>query len=77
MVMRMPLDVVRLDVGADVIRARLAGDPNASRAGDLEVALRDLETAPADPDAWSVDGAAGPAVVAAAILEHLGWPPGT
>jgi hypothetical protein len=75
--MRMPLEVVQLDVGADVIRARLAGDPNASRAGDLEVALRDLETAHADADTWSVDGAAGPAVVASAILEHLGWSTGT
>lgn len=72
-VLRMPMAVVRLDVGADVLRARLTGDPNASRAEDLEVALRDLDTPPAVDDAWSVDGARPTAEVATDILEHLGW----
>ena len=73
-VMRMPLDVVRLDVDADVVRTRLSGDPNASRAEDLEVALRDLEAQPPADGAWSVDGSRPTAEVASAILDHLGWP---
>ena len=72
-VLRMPLEVVRLDVEADVVRSRLAGDPNASRAEDLEVALRDLEAPPLVDDAWAVDAARPAAEVATAILEHLGW----
>jgi uncharacterized protein DUF6062/AAA domain-containing protein len=71
-VLRTPMAVVRLEVDAEVLRSRLAGDPNASRAEDLEVALRDLE-APAPVDAWAVDGARPAAEVATAILDHLGW----
>ena len=38
-----PLRVIRLDVTASVVRARLGGDPNASRADDLARALERLE----------------------------------
>ena len=38
----MPLTVVGLDVPAAVVEARLAGDPNASRADDLAVAMAEL-----------------------------------
>ena len=75
-VMRMPLDVVRLEVDAAVVRSRLSGDPNASRAEDLETALRDLEAGPPDDGAPSVDGRQPAADVAEAILEHLGWTAG-
>ena len=72
-VLRMPLEVVRLVVDADVIRSRLAAEPNASRADDLEVALRDLAVEPANDGAWSVDGTLGPGELASEILEHLAW----
>jgi len=71
-VMRMPLDVVRLEVDAAIVRSRLTGDPNASRAEDLETALRDLEAERPDDGAWPVDGSRPTGEVAAAILEHLG-----
>ena len=71
----MPLAVVRLDVPLEVIRARLAGDPNASRADDLEVATRDLAggAAAAMPADWVVDGNRPTAEVTDEVLRLLGW----
>ena len=76
-VLRIPMEVVRLDVDADAVRARLTGDPNASRNEDLEVALRDLAAAQVVADAWPVDGTRPTAEVASAILDHLAWVAGT
>ena len=75
--LRMPLDVVRLEVDADVVRRRLEGDPLGSRADDLEVALGQLAAPAPDLGAWGVDGDRPPDAVAAAVLEHLGWAPAT
>ena len=58
-VLRMPLEVVRLEVDATVVRRALEGDPNGSRADDLEVALADLGAPAPDVGAWS--GRRGPA----------------
>jgi hypothetical protein len=70
-----PLAVVRLDAPPEVIRARLSGDPNASRADDLEVATRDLAdgAAAAMPADWVVDSDRPTAVVTDEILRLLGW----
>jgi hypothetical protein len=76
-VLRIPMEVIRLDVDADAVRGRLTGDPNGSRGEDLEVALRDLAAGRVVEDAWPVDGTRPTAEVASAILEHLGWSPGT
>ena len=75
-VLRMPATVVRIDVPIGVIEQRLGGDPNASRADDLRVAMADLAAvddegaAPAD---WSVDGDRPVATIADEILDRLGW----
>jgi hypothetical protein len=71
----MPLAVVRLDVPLEVIRQRLAGDANASRADDLEVATRDLTggAAEAMPADWVVDGNRPTAEVTDEVLRLLGW----
>ncbi len=71
----MPLVVVRLEVPLAVIRARLAGDPNASRADDLEVATQDLAggAAEAMPADWVVDADRPPAEVTDEVLRLLGW----
>ena len=71
----MPLAVIRLDVPLTVIEARLRGDTNASRAGDLEVAMADL-TAGADatmPADRVVDGNRPLAEVTDDVLRWLGW----
>ena len=72
-VMRTGFEVVRLEVDADTIRARLGGDPNASRGDDLAVALADLAASPPDVGARTVDGTRPTAEVATAILDLLGW----
>ncbi len=71
--MRTGFEVVRLEVDADTIRARLGGDPNASRGDDLAVALADLAASPPDVGARTVDGTRPTAEVATAILDLLGW----
>ncbi len=71
--LRMPLDVVRLDVDAEEVRRRLGGDALGSRAEDLEVALHDLSSSPPDLEAIGVDGMRPPGDVATAILDRLGW----
>ncbi len=69
-----PLIVVRLEVGADTLRRRLAGDPNGSREGDLERALEDLDAGERDDGAdWSVDADRPPTDVATDVLRRLGW----
>jgi hypothetical protein len=69
-----PLAVVRLEVGADALRVRLASDPNGSRQDDLAQALEDLEAGPRDDGAdWTVDADRPPATVAADVLDRLGW----
>jgi adenylylsulfate kinase-like enzyme len=74
-VLRMPMDVVRLEVDGDTVRRRLEGDPTFGRRDDLEVALRDLQAAAPDGGALAVDGRRPPADVAAEILELVGWSP--
>ena len=70
-----PLAVVRLDVPLAVIQSRLSGDPNASRADDLEVATRDIAggAAEAMPADWVVDGDRPTAEVTDEVLRLLGW----
>ena len=69
-----PLTVVRLEVGADALRRRLAGDPNASRQDDLANALEDLERGARDDGAdWVVDADRPPAELATEVLGRLGW----
>jgi hypothetical protein len=69
-----PLIVVRLEVGAEALRRRLASDPNASRHGDLEDALSELEAGPRDDGAdWTVNADRPPADLATEVLERLGW----
>jgi hypothetical protein len=72
-VLRMPLEVVRLEVEASVVRRRLEGDPLGSRAHDLDVALEDLASPAPDLEAFGVDGDRPTAAVADDILGHLGW----
>ncbi len=71
----MPLAVVRLAVPLEVIRLRLSGDPNASRADDLEVATRDIAggAAEAMPADWVVDANRPTAEVTEEVLRLLGW----
>jgi hypothetical protein len=76
-VLRIPMEVVRLEVGASVVRRRLEGDPLASRAHDLGVALDDLASPAPEVEAWAIDGDRPPAVVADDILGHIGWTPPT
>ncbi|HET7829154.1 MAG TPA: DUF6062 family protein [Candidatus Limnocylindrales bacterium] len=69
-----PLTVVRLEVPAEVIRERLAGDPNASRAADLEQALEALNGGEPDDGAdWTIDATGPVAATADRILARLGW----
>ena len=69
-----PLTVVRLEVGADALRSRLADDPNASRQDDLANAIADLERGPRDDGAdWAVDADRPPADTATEVLGRLGW----
>jgi predicted kinase len=69
-----PLTVVRLEVGADALRRRLATDPNGSRQDDLATALADLEAGTRDDGAdWTVDADRPPATLATEVLERLGW----
>ena len=69
-----PLVVVRLEVGGDALRHRLASDPNESRQDDLATALADLEAGPRDDGAdWAVDADRPPGDLAAEVLERLGW----
>jgi hypothetical protein len=71
----MALVVVRLEVGAETLRRRLASDPNASRQEDLEHALNELEAEPRDDGAdWTIDADRPPADLATEVLERLGWP---
>ena len=72
-VMRTGFEVVRLEVDADTVRARLSGDANASRADDLAVAVADLESPAPEVGARTVDGTLPTAEVATVILELLGW----
>ena len=70
----MPLAVVRLEVGADALRRRLADDPNASRQDDLANALAELDRGPRDDGAdWVVDADRPPTEVATEVLGRLGW----
>jgi hypothetical protein len=70
----MPLVVVRLEVGAEALRRRLASDPGRSRQEDLENALSDLEAGPRDDGAdWTVDADRPPLDLATEVLERLGW----
>jgi hypothetical protein len=69
-----PLTVVRLEVPEAVLRDRLAGDPNASRADDLERALEALGRAdPVDGADWSIDATGPIAATAHVVLARLGW----
>jgi hypothetical protein len=69
-----PLTVVRLQVGVDTLRRRLASDPNGSRQDDLANALEDLERGPRDDGAdWVVDADRPPAELAREVLGRLGW----
>jgi hypothetical protein len=73
-----PLAVVGLRVSPELIRRRLEGDPNASRADDLETALEHLAAsghgadAPGEPD-WTIDADAPVGELAADVLRRLGW----
>ena len=68
------LTVVRLEVGAETLRRRLAGDPNASRQEDLQRALEDLVADRHDDGAdWAVDAERPPIELASEVLERLGW----
>jgi adenylylsulfate kinase-like enzyme len=73
----MPLTVVELRVTPEVVRRRLEGDPNGSRADDLARSLERLSTGPSgDPGAdWSVDADAPVAELATAVLRRLDWLP--
>jgi hypothetical protein len=69
-----PLVVVRLEVGADALRRRLASDPNESRREDLAAALAALDAEPRDDGAdWTVEADRPPADLATEVLERLGW----
>jgi hypothetical protein len=72
-----PLKVVRLRVEASVVRARLEGDPNSSRADDLARALERLEEGEdgTNVDA-EVDADAPVSILAAEVLAAIGWAPG-
>jgi len=73
-----PLAIVGLRVSPELIRRRLEGDPNASRADDLETALEHLAAAgtgadaPGEPD-WTIDADAPVGDLAADVLGRLGW----
>jgi gluconate kinase len=71
-----PLKVVRLRVQASVVRARLEGDPNASRADDLAQALERLDEGDdgTQVDA-EVDADAPVSNLAAEVLAVIGWVP--
>ena len=66
------------NLAADEIRRRLEGDPNASRADDLETALEHLAAGDAGADApgesdWAIDADAPVGDLAADVLGRLGW----
>ncbi len=72
-----PLTVIGLRVTADVVRRRLEGDPNASRAEDLSTALGQLEGADSEDRVdWAIDADAPPGDLATSVLARLGWLPG-
>jgi hypothetical protein len=72
-----PLRVVRLEVSETVVRRRLEGDPNGSRADDLERAIASLGSGPPDGRSDVVVDADRPvAELAAEVLARLGWLPG-
>lgn len=73
--MGMPVTVVGLGVTPDIVRERLAGDPTAARAADLQAALQELADGGAPPSDWSVDAARPVADVATEIGRRLGWLP--
>jgi hypothetical protein len=71
------LRIVRLEVSEEVIRRRLGGDPNGSRADDLERAIESLRSGVADgPAEIAVDGDRPVVELAADVLARLGWLPG-
>lgn len=72
----LPLTVVRLVAPAAVLRERLADDPNASRADDLQHALDTLGRGEPDDGADISIDATGPVhTTADALLARLGWIP--
>jgi hypothetical protein len=73
--MGMPLAIAWLEVPLDVVEARLAGDPNASRADDLRVAAEDLaaDGAALPRPEWVVRADRPVAAIVDELLERLGW----
>lgn len=71
-----PLTVIGLRVTAEVVRRRLAGDPNDSRGADLAVALAHLEAGDPEGDVdWTIDADVSVGDLAAAVIDRLGWLP--
>jgi predicted kinase len=75
-----PLTVVGLRVTAELVRRRLEGEPNASRAGDLAAAREQLESSAPGPGVadevdWAIDADAPVGDLAADVLGRLAWLP--